>query len=205
MIRKFNIWLFVVVVVILPVSVFAVVDWYEKKLKPLPVLINKEHRIGDFKLINHQGRTATISDWKNKIVVADFFFTRCPSICPKMTRSLKKVQEATSKNKNVFITSFTVDPEHDSPPVLQQYMKRFSINESNWYLVTGPKKDIYRLARKSFKVIATDGDGGPNDFIHSDQLILIDKQKRIRGFYEGTEAKEVEQLIKDIKKLEHES
>ena len=205
MIRKFNIWLFVAVVVILPVSVFAVVDWYEKKVKPLPVLINKDHRIGDFKLINQRGSIATIKDWENKIVVADFFFTRCPSICPKMTRSLKKVQDATSKNKNVLITSFTVDPEHDSAPVMRQYIKKFGINESNWYLITGPKKDIYRLARKSFQVIATDGDGGPNDFIHSDQLILIDKQKRIRGFYEGTEQKEMEQLIKDIKKLEHES
>lgn len=205
MIRKFNIWLFVAVVVILPVSVFAVVDWYEKKVKPLPVLINKDHRIGDFKLINQRGSIATIKDWENKIVVADFFFTRCPSICPKMTRSLKKVQDATSKNKNVLITSFTVDPEHDSAPVMRQYIKKFGINESNWYLITGPKKDIYRLARKSFQVIATDGDGGPNDFIHSDQLILIDKQKRIRGFYEGTEQKEIEQLIKDIKKLEHES
>ena len=205
MIRKFNIWLFVAVVVILPVSVFAVVDWYEKKVKPLPVLINKDHRIGDFKLINHRDSIATIKDWENKIVVADFFFTRCPSICPKMTRSLKKVQDATSKNKNVLITSFTVDPEHDSAPVMRQYIKKFGINESNWYLITGPKKDIYRLARKSFQVIATDGDGGPNDFIHSDQLILIDKQKRIRGFYEGTEQKEIEQLIKDIQKLEHES
>ena len=205
MIRKFNIWLFVAVVVILPVSVFAVVDWYEKKVKPLPVLINKDHRIGDFKLINQRGSIATIKDWENKIVVGDFFFTPCPSICPKMTRSLKKVQDATSKNKNVLITSFTVDPEHDSAPVMRQYIKKFGINESNWYLITGPKKDIYRLARKSFQVIATDGDGGPNDFIHSDQLILIDKQKRIRGFYEGTEQKEIEQLIKDIKKLEHES
>ena len=124
MIRKFNIWLFVAVVVILPVSVFAVVDWYEKKVKPLPVLINKDHRIGDFKLINQRGSIATIKDWEIKIVVADFFFTRCPSICPKMTRSLKKVQDATSKNKNVLITSFTVDPEHDSAPVMRQYIKK---------------------------------------------------------------------------------
>ena len=79
------------------------------------------------------------------------------------------------------------------------------MNESNWQLLTGSKQEIYRLARKSFQVVATDGDGGDNDFIHSDQLILIDTKKRIRGYYEGTEEKETAQLIKDIKKLEHEN
>ena len=204
MFRKFNIWLFVTAVVILPVSVYAVVNWYEKNVQPLPVLINKDHRIADFELINQHGSIATIKDWNNKIVVADFFFTRCSSVCPKMTNSLKKVQVATTQNKDLFITSFSVDPEADSVSRLQQYVKRFCLNETNWTLLTGSKKDIYRLARKSFLVTATDGDGGPNDFIHSDLLILIDKQKRIRGYYEGTIEKDIQQLIKDIKKLENE-
>ena len=204
MFRKFNIWLFVAAVVVLPLSVFAVVNWYEKTVQKLPVLVSKDHRITDFKLTNQHGGTTTTKNWENKIVVADFFFTRCPSVCPKMTSSLKKVQAATANNNDVFIASFTVDPENDSTAVLQKYVNRFQINENNWHLLTGSKKDIYRLARKSFLVIATDGDGGPDDFIHSDLLILVDKQKRIRGYYEGTVEKEVQQLIKDIKKLENE-
>ena len=205
MFRKFNIWLFVTAVVILPVSVYAVVNWYEKNVERLPVLINKDHRIADFELTNQHGGITTIKDWDNKIVVADFFFTRCLSVCPKMTNSLKIVQAAATQNKDLFITSFTVDPEGDSVSRLRQYVKRFDLDESNWALLTGSKKDIYRLARKSFLVTATDGDGGPNDFIHSDLLILIDKQKRIRGYYEGTIEKEIQQLIKDIKKLENEN
>ena len=205
MFRKFNIWLFVTAVVILPVSVYAVVNWYEKNVQPLPVLVNKDHRISDFELTNQHGGITTIKDWDNKIVVADFFFTRCLSVCPKMTNSLKKVQAAATQNKDLFITSFSVDPEGDSVSRLRQYVKRFDLDESNWALLTGSKKDIYRLARKSFLVTATDGDGGPNDFIHSDLLILIDKQKRIRGYYEGTIEKETQQLIKDIKKLENEN
>ena len=204
MFRKFNIWLFVAAVVVLPLSVFAVVNWYEKTVQKLPVLVSKDHRITDFKLTNQHGGTTTTKDWENKIVVADFFFTRCPSVCPKMTNNLKKVQAANINNSDVFIASFTVDPENDSTAVLQKYVNRFQINENNWHLLTGSKKDIYRLARKSFLVIATDGDGGPDDFIHSDLLILVDKQKRIRGYYEGTVEKEVQQLIKDIKKLENE-
>jgi protein SCO1/2 len=204
MFRKFNIWLFVAAVVVLPLSVFAVVNWYEKTVQKLPVLVSNDHRISDFKLTNQHGSTTTTKDWENKIVVADFFFTRCPSVCPKMTNSLKKVQAANTNNKDVSIASFTVDPENDSTAVLQKYVNRFQINENNWHLLTGSKKDIYRLARKSFLVIATDGDGGPDDFIHSDLLILVDKQKRIRGYYEGTVEKEVQQLIKDIKKLENE-
>jgi len=203
--RKFNIWLFVAVVVVLPLSVYAVVNWYERSVQALPVLISKTHTIADYRLVNQLGKESSIKNWEGKIVVANFFFTHCPYVCPKMTNNLKKVQKANVGDKNLLFVSFSVDPERDSSEQLQEFARRFNIDESNWQLLTGSKKEIYRLARKSFQVIATDGDGGENDFIHSDQLVLIDAQKRIRGYYEGTEEKETDQLIKDIKKLENEN
>jgi len=202
--RKFNIWLFVAIVVVLPLSVYAVVNWYERSVQALPVLISKTHTIADYRLVNQLGKESSIKNWEGKIVVANFFFTHCPYVCPKMTNNLKKVQKANVGDKNLLFVSFSVDPERDSSEQLQEFARRFNIDESNWQLLTGSKKEIYRLARKSFQVIATDGDGGENDFIHSDQLVLIDAQKRIRGYYEGTEEKETDQLIKDIKKLENE-
>ena len=203
--RPLNIWLFLAAVIALPLSVFAVVDWYESSVQKLPVLIGKEHRIANYQLTDENNNLSTTNEWTNKIVVVNFFFTHCPVVCPKMTRNLKQMQAAFDGNKKLLIVSFSVDPERDSAARLKEFAQRFSINEGNWKLLTGSKKEIYSLARKSFQVIATDGDGGPDDFIHSDQLILMDTQKRIRGYYNGTEEKEITQLIKDIKKLEHEN
>jgi protein SCO1 len=203
--RKFNIWLFIGVVVLLPSTVFAVINWYERTVQSLPVLINNEHTIAGFELTNQRGNKSTTEEWKDKIIVANFFFTHCPVICPKMTANLKEVQEVFKGEENLMFISFSVDPERDSVAQLKKFAKRFNLDERNWQLLTGPKKEIYRLARKSFQVVATDGDGGADDFIHSDQLILIDTKKRIRGYYEGTEEKEAAQLIKDIKKLEHDN
>jgi protein SCO1 len=203
--RPLNIWLFLAAVIALPLSVFALVDWYESSVQKLPVFIGKEHRIANYQLTDENNNLSTTNEWTNKIVVVNFFFTHCPVVCPKMTRNLKQMQAAFDGNKKLLIVSFSVDPERDSAARLKEFAQRFSINEGNWKLLTGSKKEIYSLARKSFQVIATDGDGGPDDFIHSDQLILMDTQKRIRGYYNGTEEKEITQLIKDIKKLEHEN
>jgi len=121
-----------------------------------------------------------------------------------MTNSLKKVQQA-FKEDEILIRSFSVDPERDSVAQLRKYAGQFGINTSNWELLTGDKKEIYKFARNGFMIVATDGDGGPNDFIHSEKLVLIDKQKRIRGYYDGTSGNQVKQLIADIKKLKHEN
>lgn len=121
-----------------------------------------------------------------------------------MTASLKRVQQAYGNNDNIIINSISVDPEHDSIPQLKKYVNKFSINTRNWSLLTGDKKDIYKLARNEFMIVATDGDGGAEDFIHSEQLVLADQQRRIRGCYDGTNKQEVDQLIHDIKKLENE-
>jgi protein SCO1/2 len=203
--RKYSIWFFVAVVVLLPVLAFAVVTWYEMNYRPLPVFGGDQHTIADFKMTNQKGEIITSKDWEGKIIVVDFFFTHCPTICPKMTRSLKTVQQRILNDDQIEINSFSVDPERDSVKRLAFYASQFEIKNDNWNLLTGSKKDIYRLARKSFLVVATDGDGGPNDFIHSDKLVLIDTQKRIRGFYDGTNDSEITQLIKDIRKLQTEA
>ena len=196
---KYNIWVFVAVVLLIPFSVFGVVKWYENKYQRLPILGPEEHKIADFNLVNQHGSNTTRKDWDGKIVVANYFFTHCPAVCPKMTYNLKRVQ-AYAGVENLQINSFSVDPERDSVSVLQKFATRFGVKD-NWNLITGDKKQLYALARKSFLIIATDGDGGPDDFIHSEQLVLIDTKNRIRGFYTGTEEAATNQLIKDIQKL----
>ena len=198
--RKF-IWLFVTLIVALPVLAFTAVRWYQNKFEALPVLGGSEHRIADFRMMNATGEEISLSDWNNKVVVAHFFFTHCPVVCPKMISNVKKVQNAFRNNTGILINSFTVDPQRDTGKTLTTYAQKFHIDQSNWNLLTGDKKEIYRLARKSFLVTATDGDGGDDDFIHSDQLVLIDGKQRIRGFYSGVRDSEVQQLINDIKKL----
>jgi protein SCO1 len=204
--KKSTIWSFAILVFALPAIAYALVSWYEKKVEALPVLgKTKEHRIADFNLTNQDKQIVTIAKWDNKIVVANFFFTHCPVVCPKMTTNLKKIHDAYNDKSNVLITSFTVDPERDSAVQLNKYAAQYKIDNSRWILLTGDKKEIYKLARNSFMITATDGDGGTNDFIHSEKLILVDTQKRIRGYYTGTDEKEVNQLINDIKKLMYEN
>lgn len=203
--KNSSIWLFVLMVLALPAAAYALITAYENKAGSLPVLgKTKDHHIEAFELINQDGEQKGTSDWDNKIVVADFFFSHCPTICPQMTKSLKKVQEAFADDDNLLLNSISIDPERDSSTQLKQYANQYKIDTKNWSLLTGNKKDIYKMARNSFMVVATDGDGGPDDFIHSEKLVLIDPQKRIRGYYDGTSSAEVNQLIKDIKKLKNE-
>jgi protein SCO1/2 len=199
--QRFSIWLFVAVVIILPAAVFAIVKWHENHYVQPPVLGKPGHKVGEFTMWDQHGNLVTERAWDNKVVVANFFFTHCPVVCPKMMRQMKRVQSYA--RKQILISSFTVDPERDTIEVLKKYADKHDIAH-NWQLLTGSKKDIYLLARKDFLVMATDGDGGPDDFIHSDNLVLIDTKKRIRGFYKGTNESEVNRLINDIKKLDDE-
>lgn len=201
--KRFPAWLFIAVVTLLPITAIAIVKWYQNKYTPLPVLAGKAHRIADFRLTSQYNNAVSLKNWEGKIVVANFFFTHCPVICPKMVRNLKKVQGVYINDTEVLFNSFTVDPERDSVGQLRRYADRMNIRGS-WLLLTGDKKEIYKLARKSFLVTATDGDGGSQDFIHSDMLVLIDGQKSIRGYYAGTDEKEANRLIGDIEKLKKE-
>ena len=199
---RLTIWLFVSAVMILPISAFYVVNWYENKYESLPIIKANETNV-PFRLSNQYGEVITDKDMEGKIVVADFFFTHCPSICPKMTANLKSIERAIGDDPSMLINSFSIDPERDSVGRLKHYASRFEINR-RWNLLTGDKKIIYQLARKRFMVDASEGDGGPNDFIHSDKFVLLDPEGRIRGYYKGTDEGEVKQLIIDIRKLKKE-
>ena len=203
--RRPTIWLFVVMVFILPVTAWILLSWYERRIQQLPILGKKNETITNFHLTNQYNQKVSIDRWKNKIVVAHFFFTHCPVICPSMIKNLKKVDLAFKEDAGLQFSSFSVDPERDNPVRLMEYANQFSIGNEGWDLLTGDKRELYRLARNSFKIVATDGDGGPDDFIHSEKLVLVDLNLRIRGYYDGTSEKETDQLIIDINKLKHEN
>ncbi|WP_400071581.1 SCO family protein [Zobellia russellii] len=161
----------------------------------------KYHTIADFSLINQNGKTITQADYNNKIYIADFFFTTCPTICPIMTKNMASIQERIKGFDDVMLLSYSVTPEIDSVAQLKKYAIEKGVDDSKWNLVTGDKKQIYELARKSYLAVKDDGDGGPFDMIHTENFILVDKKKRIRGFYDGTNEEEVEKLMADLKIL----
>ena len=164
----------------------------------------KYHVISDFSLINQNGKTITQKEYENKIYVADFFFTTCPSICPIMTDNMGIIQKEIINDNEVMLLSHSVTPQIDSVAQLKKYALEKGVNDTKWNLVTGDKKQIYELARKSYFAVKTDGDGGKYDMIHTENFILVDKKKRIRGFYDGTNDEEIQKLIKDISILKTE-
>lgn len=163
--------------------------------------VKKYHRIADFELINQNGKTVSQEDYKDKIYIADFFFTTCPSICPIMTEHMVEIQKEILDDPEVMLLSHSVTPEIDSVSVLKEYALKKGVIDSKWNLVTGDKKQIYELARKSYLVAKDDGDGGPFDMIHTENFVLIDTKKRIRGFYDGTDPQEIQKLLEDLKIL----
>ena len=157
------------------------------------------HKVRDFELTNQFGQQVKLSDLEGKIVVVNFFFTSCPVICPKLTTNLKLLQNAFVKNDTLLqILSLTVDPTRDTVSAIKQYADRFQINPDNWFLLTGDKKEIYDLARHEFYVSVTQGDGGPDDFVHSEKLVLLDKDRHIRGYYNGMDTTAIGKLAGDI-------
>jgi protein SCO1/2 len=161
------------------------------------------HSIAPFSFVNQDGKTITEKEYDGKIYVTDYFFTTCKSICPKMTTELQRVQDKFAYTKGlVQILSHTVNPENDSVPVLKAYSNMVHADNSMWNFVTGDKKELYDMARNSYFLNALEaGDGGPDDFIHSELFVLIDKEKHIRGIYDGTNIKAVNDLLDDIKVL----
>ncbi len=201
--RNKSIRLFLVTILVVPLVSMTIFDFLESNYKKLPVF-KRTHQPQHFLFINQEGVVKDDSAWVGKIVVANFFFTHCPVVCPKMMNNLKRLHEEFQNDSNLLFNSFTVDPERDSVARLNSYARARKILYNNWDLLTGDKKDIYTLARNGFMVVATDGDGGPNDFIHSDKIVLMDKRSGIRGYYDGTNANEIDQLAKDIKRLKDE-
>lgn len=166
--------------------------------------VKKNHRIADFQLIDQDSMPFTQEKLKGKYYVTDFFFTTCPTICPDMSSQMIRVQEAYADAEDFMIVSHSVTPKIDSPSVLKAYAERYEAIPEKWVFLTGDKKVIYDLARKSYFAATTEGDGGVDDFIHTENFVLVDKEKRIRGFYDGTDPASVDQLIEDIEILQQE-
>lgn len=168
--------------------------------------IINNHKIADFTFTNQNGKKITQEDYKNTIYVADFFFTTCPTICPIMTDNMVWLQEKIKDLPNVKLLSHSVTPDIDSVPVLKEYAIKKGVIDSKWNLVTGNKKDIYYIARKSYLAVETGKPEELYDMVHTENFILIDKKGRIRGFYDGTNldqptedgVKNVSQLLEDI-------
>ncbi len=159
------------------------------------------HFVSTFNLLNQDSVMLNQEPYKGKIYVADFFFTTCLGICPLMTEGMIRVHKAYLNNPDIMILSHTVDPDHDTPSVLKRYANNRKIDTNKWNFVTGDKKQIYDLARYSYLVDASEGDGGPNDFVHTENFALVDREGRIRGYYDGTDTAEVGKLIRDISLL----
>lgn len=198
---------------VLSLVLFACSDSKTNHEKLLPVFGEKKvdkkgdtlyHSVRPFLFVNQFHENVTEETVKGKIYVADFFFATCESICPKMSSQLVNVQHAFSKDNGVLILSHSVNPMHDSVEVLQKYGERFGAQKNKWHLLTGSKKEIYDMARFSYLVNALEDDGSAEGFLHSELFVLIDANKRIRGYYDGTDSIAVVKLISDIKLLKTE-
>jgi protein SCO1/2 len=210
--KKYRI--FFIVMTVLSVVIIALFYGALKPKKTLPIYspadVNPElvdstvqyksnyHTIADFSFINQNGKTVTQKDYEGKIYVADFFFTTCRSICPKMATSMVEIQQAILHNPKAMLLSHTVTPEIDSVPVLKKYALEKGVNDAKWNLVTGPKKDIYTMARKSYLAVKLGKPDELYDMVHTENFVLVDAKRRVRGFYDGTDPESVKKLIDDI-------
>lgn len=185
----------------------------QKKETPLPIFGERElvggdtvyHTIADFKFVDQDSAVITNATFQDKIYVADFFFTSCRTICPKMKTQMLRVYDSIENNPDVLLLSHTIDPEYDTVGLLHDYAERLGVKSSKWHFVTGNKDDIYKTAQTSYFATALEDKSEPDGFIHSGAFLLIDKQRRIRGKYDGTIEEDVNRLLGDIKNLEKES
>ena len=171
--------------------------------------VNKDHSIASFSFQNQLGNTITKADVTGKIFVVDFFFTTCAGICPKMSTQLQRVQQEFLDDDNFLILSHTVNPSIDTVETMYKYAKRFEADSSKWWFLTGSKKELYTMARKSYLIVPDEADpnfdhGGESDFLHTENFALIDPDGRIRGFYDGTNPNEINELFRDVYDLKRE-
>lgn len=196
-------------------SAIAIGSFYnvlDRKTLPVftPAMVNPElvdstmqdmrgrHFVADFSFVNQNGKTVTQKDYEGKVYVADFFFTTCQSICPKMTHNMAEIQKAIKDNPKVLLLSHTVIPEIDSVPVLKKYALEKGVDDTKWNLVTGDKKRIYEMARKSYLAVKMGSPDELYDMVHTENFVLVDDKRRVRGFYDGTNPEDVKKLIEDI-------
>ena len=172
----------------------------------MPVVKNGDtvfQKIPDFRFVSQEGKTVTQADLNNNVYVANFFFASCQDICKKMSAQMVRVNEAFRSNPQVKLVSYTVDPERDSVAVLKRYAEMYQADPAKWLFLTGTKKELYTLAQNGFKVSAMQAPGTVPDFIHSEKLILVDKEKHVRGIYDGTSSQDVDRLITELTVLLH--
>ncbi|MBT9146180.1 MAG: SCO1 protein [candidate division WS2 bacterium] len=159
------------------------------------------HILPDFSFTDQEGKTVGLKDVKGKIIIADYIFTRCQTICPKMTTQLERVQAAFIDNPDVVMLSHTVDPAFDSSNVLKRYAAEHGAQYGKWYFLTGDKQKLYSHAANGYKIVAREEAEGPEAFVHSEKVVLLDKLGRIRGFYDGTDSAKIDTLILETKVL----
>jgi protein SCO1/2 len=166
------------------------------------------HKTQDVTLVNQLGDTVNLYSIENRVIVVDFFFTRCPNICPTMTKNMARLQQSFSHNKTngrkvidssiVRFVSLSVDPERDSVSALKKYADKFGVDHDNWWMLTGDKKKIYNFALNELKLGVADGEGVDTSFIHSQKFVLLDKDFVVRGYYDGLDTTSLSALAKDI-------
>lgn len=190
----------------------------QNEQKPLPIInptdvkkemvdaellgIGQGHTIGKFSFTNQDGIKITEKEINNTVFVAEYFFSTCQSICPIMNEQMQRIQKKYKGNRSLKILSFTVDPSVDNPETLKRYATAHGYERGQWHFLTGSKSELYALARKSFFVLKPAeanniGDAG-SDFIHTNNFVLVDRKKRIRGYYDGTNLVEIDKLLEDI-------
>jgi protein SCO1/2 len=213
-------WSFYILLIVLagPLIFFAFLKLGKYQMIPLPIIGERDvvvvknedgssstdtvyHTVPAFSFTDQYGNIVTEKNFDSGIYVANFFFASCPDVCPAMNGALSEVAAKFADNPKIKFISHTVDPESDSVPVLAEYAKRFGAKKDHWYFVTGSKRELYDVAQRGYLVSATEGDVKPASFIHSQQLVLVDSKRRIRGMYDGLNQKEVDKLFDDIKTL----
>ncbi|MCU0430526.1 MAG: SCO family protein [Cytophagaceae bacterium] len=204
------------IIVAIPLGVIAFLYLFGQNRLTLPVyfaedssltvqgkfVVTSAHSVPDFQFINQNGNVFSSEALKGKIWIANFVFTRCPTICPKMTTQLTRVQETFEKDTSLKIVSFTVDPSYDTAAVLKTYANSYKADENRWTFLTGDKEKIYNLGQKGFFITTMEDTVRPLEFLHSEKLVLVDKKGWIRGYYNGTDREEVDKLITEVKVLQ---
>lgn len=184
----------------------------EKKETPLPIYGEREivdgdtlyHTIEDFRFVDQDSSIVTNATFDGKIYVTDFFFTSCRTICPVMKTQMKRVYDQIKDDPDVLLLSHTIDPKHDTVALLHDFAERLGVNSAKWHFVTGDLDSIYNVAQRSYFVTALEDSAEPDGFIHSGAFLLIDKDRRVRGTYDGTVDESVDRLLEDIQRLKKE-
>jgi protein SCO1/2 len=176
-------------------------QYVEKVVDGQTVTDTVDHTIPDYRLVNQDSNWVTPETFEGKVYVADFFFTSCPTICPTMKKEMLRVYEAYKNNDEVGIISHTIDPEYDTVALLKDFAEKLDVEAPKWNFVTGEKEAIYELGQKGYMVTAMEDENEAGGYLHSGAFVLVDKERKIRGVYDGTRSEEVDKLITDIELL----